>query len=485
MRLPNSKSIRAFFTRIGSGIKGGSKKTTGFIRQRPILSFILSLGLLFGLIVLGSMLAPKPQTPTEVESAKEVRTFNIGSVPKVVLQAKVEKNGVIKIVAQTGGIVHKINVQEGDEVKKNQKLIELSTNYQGQSAQSLQTAIANKQYQNLVESYQTQKDLIKKQREIAEKTNESSSDLRAITQQATNDAVSLVNLNEDITQTLYQNLNQYQATNSGDINRNFILQTQQMIAQFQSGINQLNSQIRNNDYQVNTNEPPAQLSNLQKEVTLKQLDIQEKALDLNKEISKLQLALAAVSESLMRPVSPSDAKVQMVHVKEGDVVTPGQTLVTLSTDDTSGTAIVKVPANIARQISIMQESTLVINNKSFNVLPSFISSEATDGQLFSAIFVLPEDSLNQISDGEYIKTELALGYPQAGSTIPFIPLDSVFQTQNESIVYIAENEKVIARKVELGSVVGSYVEIKNGLFDGDQVITDRNVLEGDQVKIKQ
>jgi hypothetical protein len=56
-------------------------------------------------------------------------------------------------------------------------------------------------------------------------------------------------------------------------------------------------------------------------------------------------------------------------------------------------------------------------------------------------------------------------------------------------VYTAEKNgertKATTKKINLGQVIGSYVEVESGLSANDVVITDRNVVEGDLVMTKE
>ena len=91
--------------------------------------------------------------------------------------------------------------------------------------------------------------------------------------------------------------------------------------------------------------------------------------------------------------------------------------------------------------------------------------------------------MDSLTDGSYVNVDIPVGYPDTLQTIPFVPIDSVFQTQEENIVYVVAGDKAVSRQIELGSVVGKYVEVTSGLTSGDQIILGRNVIEGDKVKI--
>jgi multidrug efflux pump subunit AcrA (membrane-fusion protein) len=144
---------------------------------------------------------------------------------------------------------------------------------------------------------------------------------------------------------------------------------------------------------------------------------------------------------------------------------------------------VKVPKNIAQRISETQESDIYINGKRYSETPNFVADEATDGLLYGVIYSLPETLVGKVTDNDYIKVDIPVGYPDTLSTIPYLPIDVVFETQEGAYVYLAKNGKVVSRKVELGNVAGGDVEIDKGLTSSDKVILDRNVIEGESVSV--
>jgi len=120
-------SVTAFFRR-------QYKRATKFIKSKPFTAFLVALLLLFLVILAGSFLNKPVEQKQAAALTKSVHTYKIGSSPKVSFQAKIDKAGVIKIVALAPGIVQHISVKEGDTVNKGTQLLTMSTNYQGGSA---------------------------------------------------------------------------------------------------------------------------------------------------------------------------------------------------------------------------------------------------------------------------------------------------------------------------------------------------------------
>lgn len=462
-------------------IKEKYNRSMVLARKRPFATFLITLVVLFLVILLGSTLfrvkTPSPATRT---APKDVSVYNMGGAPRVSVQGQVMKGGVVKIIAQAPGIVSYINAQDGASVYKGAVLINLASNYQGGNIFSLQRQIADTTFQNTKDSYPLQKDLIQKQRDLANKQADNSEELRKLAQISANDTRDLLNFNTNILNGVITNIQMLQAANGNPAD---IQALQQLQSQIQGGNNQLSASLRANEYQVNLDKPANQLVNIGKDIAFKQIEIQEKALNMGLEIAEIQSKLARVQESTMYPAAPFNAVVQKVHVKIGDSVNPGTPLITLSGDEGDIVIDAKVPKEMAIKISKIEKATIFADGKKIDIVPSYISTEATSGQLYSVLFTLDAAYKKFFTDNSYVTVSLPLGQTMQNTT-PFVPVDSVFQTQDEAFVFIAENNKAKSRKVKLGTVTGGYVTIEEGLSASDQVILDRTVVDGDAVRIQ-
>ena len=467
-----------FFSKTFSLSKKSAQQTSTLIVRRPFISFLTALGILLILIILGSTIfKAKPVDQPKQAEVKSVQTFKIGVSPKVSTQAQVEKSGVIKVVAQMPGIVSYINVIEGDQVGKGQQLLGLASNYQGGNALSVARQIAQTQNNLSTQTYDTQKDLISKQREIADRTDANADQLRDIANRSLDESRSLLDLNESLLTSLDSQISQ--STGSAQES----LKSQK--TQFLGAINQLKQGIRQSEFQSASDKPPAQLSDLQREITLKNLEIQEKSLEANKQISNLSLLAAQISEAQMYPAAPFAATVERVHVRIGEAVNPGTVLITLNqtTDDIILNA--EVTAATAKNLSKFEKSVIHIGNKTLELAPFYVSSEATNGQMYSVLYILGDEYKELFTDKSFVQIDIPVGAPDTNSVVPFIPLDAIFQTQDESIVYIVKNDKAESKKVKLGEVQGRYVAVTDGIDTNDEIILSRTVVEGDQIRVNQ
>lgn len=452
-------------------------RLVNLIRKKPLTSFVGLLGILLLVIILANLInAPQGQKQNDAAQVKQVAFYNIGISPKVSLPAKIEKSGVIKIVAQTSGVVQAVNVTEGDSIPQGTPLVDISTTYQGGDAAAIQAQIAKDQYDNTTQTYGMQQDLIANQRDIATISAQNTDQLRQISQQSVDSTNSLISLNQGIVDSLNQNL----IINPSDT------QTKELVSQFQSAINQLQVGVNQTKYQTNTDNPPTLLANIQKDVVLKQLDIQQKSLDLGKEISQLQLNLANLNESLMHPATPIAGTVERINVSVGQTVTPGTVIGTITSnlDNPDVTAVVAVPNQIANTVSRIEPSILHIGSKVITATPRYISSEATDGTMYTILYSIPQENQKDLTNSGYITIDIPLGLPNTSGIVPFVPLDAMYQNQDEAYVYVNNNGTVQSKKVTIGDVFGNFAEITSGIKTGDQVIIDRNVVAGDKITTK-
>jgi multidrug efflux pump subunit AcrA (membrane-fusion protein) len=474
--------------RLFSTLRTRSGKTYAFIKRdiqkRPLTNFYLCLAALVLLIALSNFLqAPPKLVESKTINPKDVRTYTIGSVPKMTVQAQIEKSGVVKLVALSGGVVQQINYKEGDPITKGSTVVSLSTNYQGGNTFSVQRQLAQTQYTNATDTYDLQKDLIQQQRNVATTSAENAEKLRDITGQSRQDTKELIELNRALLNNVNTSLADLQNNPQSDSTMIASLQGQK--AQLLGALAQADTSLAQADYQSDTNRPPAELARLQKDIALKQLDLQERTLNLGKESARLQLQLAQVTEALMFPASPVTGVIQRIFVKVGDVVAPGAQLAIIAqnAEEDPITAVAYVPANVAEKVSLVETSILKLGTETYEEYPYFISKEAVQGNSYAVYYAVPDSFSSTTTDKGYIDVEIPVGYADTTMTATYIPLDAVYQTSDSAYLFVNDHNKAKSRQVTLGNVYGNYVEVVSGLKDGDRVITTRNVIDGDTVQI--
>lgn len=494
IRFSNYRVVTRRITTLVSGLRQRAHTLERWVVKRinkvPVQTFFILLGVCFLLIVVGNIIRrPKPAPANIAAEPKHVQVYSIGSSPRVQVTAKIEKSGVISLVAQTAGIVQAINGTDGAAVTRGIQLFTLSTNYQGGTVPSVTRQIAQKNKEFVESSFDTQKQMIDVRRDIANTGDTQADDYRNITNKSIDDTKSLILLNEEILTSLNDQLTLLESTNVGGSKDSAIMEIKQAKSGVVTGLNALKSALRTSEYTQSEDNAPARISNLTRELTNKQLDIETKALELNRELSALNLKIAIISESLMYPASPVTGVIERIHVHVGDSVNPGTVLATIKANVTTSTAIVFVSEDLARSISRLEPSTLVIGDSRVDVLPRHISSEPTEGVLHSVVFTVPDEYAGFLANKSYLTVELPVSTPKSSASVPFVPIDAVYQTQSDAFLFVASPSTtgvymVESRTVILGPVVGSYVEVTKGVSSSDQVILDRTVSSGDVVTVK-
>ena len=107
------KKIQNFFNSFKLTLRNWFRNLHNSIEQRPLSSFFVALIILLIFTIASNFLRrPAPETqPAKVEK-KPVEIYQIGAVPKMSVQAQVEKTGVITITALMPGVINEINVEE-------------------------------------------------------------------------------------------------------------------------------------------------------------------------------------------------------------------------------------------------------------------------------------------------------------------------------------------------------------------------------------
>lgn len=463
-------------------------KTSASITRFPLLSFFGVLLLLLVLIIVGSFLRKPAEEEVVAEApAQPVEVFQIGGTPNITVQAQVEKSGVIRVVAQSAGVVQQLRVKEGDHVNRGTTLVNLSTNYQGGTIPTVSRQIAQKNYQFAVENYQTQLDLLNQRRAIANQSETQAADLRDISEASLSDTRNLITLQEEQYRLLDETIENLEASGETYPGNATLAQLVPARAGALSALTSLRQALRNTEYQIEGDNPPAELARLQRELTLKQLELEEKSLNLNRDLAKLNLRISQISEALMYPASPCPGVVERVYVKVGQNVAPGTLIATITADSNIADVVALVSGQVADELTMVSPATLNINGHDWELYPRYISNEPTDGTLHAVIFTLPAEASDQLDQSEYVTVQLPLGAPQL-ETDPYIPVDAVFQTDSTAYVYVVEQHgeelQAATREITLDRIMGEYVMALTGLQDDDRVIISRNVSQGDRVEIK-
>lgn len=462
-------------------LKTRTRRVIEAIEKHPMPMF---LGLLAAMLIttaLGSWLR-RPDAPvvSSEPTPIPVEIFLQGEQPRISLTGVVEKTGVITLSAQTPGVIQTVHLSQGATVTRGSRIVSISSNYLGGNAASVARAISEKNAQFSSDTLNDQLLIIEAQRENIRQAKEQTGTLKDINRQTLDNNRRLVDIQRQLLSSLDAQLETLTTTNVSGSNNAAIEQATSAKAGLMAGIFQLEASIKQLELQTDDDGPVQAIARISSDSTLKQLDTQERSLKLGNDIAQLNLKLSRLSEASFYPASPVKGVVERIYVRPGQSINPGTPIALIRANEQSGQIVVSLPSTLGKQLSQIEPAIAMIDGEEVWMSLETVTTEPTQGSLVSAIYRIPETALTEITDGQFIELSVAIGTRQLSNEIT-IPLKAVYQTQDQSFVYVVSEGKAMVKTVTLGRVVGEYVTVTNGIESSDQVIITRGVTQGDSV----
>ncbi len=390
------------------------------LRKFSFVIFLIGLAGFFALIWLANYLREE-KAPTEPEAVKTtaVELYQPGQA-YLTTQAKVTDKGVVTVVAQTAGVVQRVNVTEGKKVRRGQQLASLSSNYQGANSSALQLELAKKNWLMTHANFWDQEKL------------------------------------DDINYELNQNVawTTRWETNGG------------------SGTH------GNGDaYTVYKGLQNAEVLQIGEQMT-------QRGQQLSLDKAESDYFAAQIAASLMYPATPVAGSVEKVNVKVGDIVQAGSVIAIIKSDAGAVKLELSVPENVIRNLSLTAPAWFEYDGRRYDVTLDFFPTTPTTGNSYYLTMTLDPEVAALLPNGTYVDINLPLDTRQDGRLL--LPLNAVYQTQTAAYVYVIafdDQRQPIAKqkRVTLGPVIGTLVSVESGLDNGDQVILNNTLMDGEHV----
>ncbi len=365
------------------------------LEKHPNTSFIAILILLFGVIFLAS-LSRNPEEVVEKTSqtSKTSRVFPVRESGLVTATAKVNKSGVVDVVALTSGTVQSINVRVGQMVGTGTTLVTITNDYGANAA-----------------------------RLSAEKTR----------------------LESDFTERVFS---------------------------LQEEINARERKIADDN---------DDLTDREEKNALQALKVELERLRLNRETARLDVAIANASDAVLRPKSLTAGTIEFIGVRTGENITAGTLIATIRGTKSVDTLTASLPNDTARFLNQNGIATLVLDDERFPLSQGYLSKSENALGLRSLTFPLASEVASKLTEGQFVSILLPL---KNDTNQFFIPIDSILSGANGNSVIILGNNNIAEEKsVVLGEAIGSFVVVKSGLGENDEVIMDRGVAPGETIEI--
>ena len=194
--------------------------------------------------------------------------------------------------------------------------------------------------------------------------------------------------------------------------------------------------------------------------------------------SRLNLALALRNDAVLQPKSSLPGIITNIAVRRGQFVNTGDVLATLNASGTNATVEALLSSDTAWLIDPTKEALLVTPSSTTPLTLVYLATQENETGLYSALFSLPADTAQKLTDGHYTDIRIALK-SQTGSIL--LPLESVSQDAQSAWVMVEENGKAEAKTVTLGNIFGNYIEVVSGINPDSRIILSRGIISGEAI----
>ena len=211
------------------------------------------------------------------------------------------------------------------------------------------------------------------------------------------------------------------------------------------------------------------LDAIKTQVTQAEIGYQQSLNQLRQAEISYEQATSGLSNTVV--TAPMSGVVATLNVKEGQIVANSQAAATIVDMDTVYIQI-NVVEDIVNKLEIGQEVDVKVSAVSDEYVKSTISYIAPTADPRSQLYPVkiyienPDKNIRPGMNGEAI-----LNIDQVDATI-VIKGNAVLDKDGEKVVYVVENNVAVAKKVTVGLDTGDYVEIKEGINEGDKVIVE-------------
>lgn len=223
-----------------------------------------------------------------------------------------------------------------------------------------------------------------------------------------------------------------------------------------------------------------ELSNREEKNSIDTLRVELKRLELNREMARLNTAIANASDAVLRPKSLVAGTVEFIGVRSGEMVHRGELIATIRGSKSTDTLVSTLPNDLARYVDPSGIGTLVLGEERISLRGTYFAKGENTLGLRSLTFALSEATSAKLTESEFVTLLLPLTHPEGEF---FVPLDAIFSGNGGMSVLVLDGNKVTEKSVDLGDVAGSFVLVKSGLNETDEVLVNRGLIPGESVEV--
>lgn len=167
-------------------------------------------------------------------------------------------------------------------------------------------------------------------------------------------------------------------------------------------------------------------------------------------------------------------------VTEGSTVTQGMELFTIqSTEDVS--VEITISKNDYEKVTEGQKATITMGANTYHGTVSKVNKIATPNEKGTPV-ILAKVQIDDPDENIFIGVDAKVTVEVAkAKDVIMVPVSAVNIGNSGSFCYVIENDTIVKKDVETGISSVDYVEIKSGLTEGADILTDIGTfMEGDK-----
>ena len=227
-------------------------------------------------------------------------------------------------------------------------------------------------------------------------------------------------------------------------------------------------------------------NDLEAEIARKQYTIQKRDTEASHEITQLTQKQAAVGAAMYAPTSPFSGVVDHVFVSKGETVSPGDKIAAINANEQTVEISVNLSPALASIVDVSRASVVSVDGESIEILPKNLSRGVADNQSYILTFSVDEQYIDLFEHNEFVSVnvpvETASDSESDGEVL--VPLDAVRLMSDKTVLFIMQDDIAVSREVQSGEIIGGFIFVNGDVSQGDDIILNRNVFDGDRVMIE-
>lgn len=224
-----------------------------------------------------------------------------------------------------------------------------------------------------------------------------------------------------------------------------------------------------------------ELTDREEKNAVQALKVDLERLRLNRETARLDTQIANASDAILRPKSLAAGTVEFISVRVGENISAGTLIATIRGTKSVDTLTASLPNDVARFLNPNGVATLVLGDERLPLSQGYLSKGENALGLRSITFTLTSEIASKLTESEFVSVLLPL---KNDVNQFFVPIDAILSgTGGDSVIVLGANNTAEEKPIVLGDTTGSFVMVKSGLGENDEVIMNRNVAPGETIEV--